>query len=304
MGLPPTGLPPMYWGMVEKEIQKPTVVQPPVEQALQQTMRQPIAPPKPQLLAQNDLYSTVQNDAQNELIYPLPYERFLEIRPYNNRTSQNESDWDLYKTRLVMGLPPKKHEQQFKKSNQNIKPTALVLHWTGDQYRKTYAGNFIKDEQGNKIEKDVNKLMDSMDDKKVHWIMTGVTGDTPQISETLAPQYKGGHVLGGITEVEQMDSFAQFPTNVSNKNALGIEVAYDPTLPGNEFSEKGREALQNFLITTMLQYNLSPKDLYAHGEIQKDRAGYNGEMVTFMKDFRKNLHKYLDDYGKKHGYKK
>lgn len=58
--MPIPTLPPMFWDMKETTVQKPQVVEQqmvPVEQALQQTVQQPITQPKPVMLAQNDLSS-------------------------------------------------------------------------------------------------------------------------------------------------------------------------------------------------------------------------------------------------------
>jgi len=251
-----------------------------------------------------------------------------DIQGYNERSMQNEKDFAAIKDRLVMGLTPQKNEEQFKSSREfKNKPEAFVVHWTGDQFR--YSGvdkntgekNWILDENGNKIPKPINQLINSMatrnkkgemvPGKSVHYVMDA----NGNIVQTLSENLQAGHVLGAagnpkkpkespaITEPQKQDSFTQFPTKVSSKNALGIEVAFDPTIKGNQLSETMTNNLREFLITTMLQHNLSPKNLYAHGEIQADRGGGKGEMVEFMKDFRKNLPKYLDEYADKYGLK-
>jgi hypothetical protein len=243
-----------------------------------------------------------------------------DINGYNERSMQNEKDWAAIKDRLAMGLTPQQSEKQFiSKKEMKDKQLSLVLHWTGDQYKysgidKNTGEKIWKlDAEGNKIQKSIEDLMKSMQNKSVQYMMTGITTDTPEIKQTLSTDLVGAHTIGAktnpknektwITEPENVGSYTRFPTKVSNRNAIGIEVAYDPNLKGNKFSEKGAAALREFIITTMLQKNLSPKDIYAHSEIQKKTTEHGGEMVDFIKDFRKNLPQYLDEYAQKNGFK-
>lgn len=256
----------------------------------------------------------------------LPYG---DIQGYNERSTQNEIDWSNFNKTITPTVYPKASktfEDRAKETGnktQNIdKPSNLVIHWTAEDRKykidpKTKEKIFLKDATGNFIEKKAEDFIPAMypgrvktpDGKitnvrnSIHYFLEGATGENPQIKQTLADNKKAGHVLGAYTgkgkrnlfSPEKVKDFTMFPTDVSNKNSLGIEVIFDPTA-GTSLSKQAENKLAFFIIDKMIEHKLSPKDVFAHNEIQK--KGDKGEMIDFMKKFRTNLPNYLELYKK------
>lgn len=255
----------------------------------------------------------------------LPYG---DIQGYNERSTQNEKDWSNFRSTLKNYTPAaypqasKNFEDRAKELGnkiQNIdKPSHVILHWTASQLRQLNSGEIMKDASGNPIEKTTKNFIPAMYVGRVkkpdgtttnvrnsiHYFQEGATGENPQIIQTLPDNKKAGHVLGAYDDKgkrnlfspEKVKDFTIFPTDVSNKNSLGIEVIYDPTIAGTGLSKQAENQLAFFIIDKMIEHKLSPKDVFSHNEIQK--KGDKGEMIDFMKKFRTNLPTYLELYKK------
>ena len=270
----------------------------------QQQMFQPQVPPDVKTPPPNTSTSlspaSVQLQQQQVLA---DIAKVKKARPHNNRTLEQD---DRFRAMLNLNgidvRPP---------SDKNY-----VVHWTADEFRyfkdKYGKNNFLQDKAGSLIPKTAKGLEDSMkaDGSRVNKIMTGMRGDNPSLFNSV-PFDKNvilGHVMGAkkgsqkpITGSEQTESGNTiFETNANNRNSYGIEVAFDPSKPG-DFSEEGKTVLRNHLIQTMIEQGIPPSQLFAHGEIQRDKSGGKqaGEMVDFIKDFRANLFPYVEQYQKR-----
>ncbi len=222
-------------------------------------------------------------------------------RPHNNRTLDQDDRFRAMLNINGIDVPPP--------SDKNY-----VVHWTADEFRyknlnKDGSKNFMYDKDGQLISKTAKDIEDSMKGGRdsVNKIATGMRGPNPSVSDFVPFGNPVGHVQGAkkegqkpITGSEQTESGNTiFETNATNKNSYGIEVAFDPSMPG-DFSEKGKTVLRNHLIQTMIEQGIPPSQLFAHGEIQRDKSGGKkaGEMVDFMKDFKTNLFPYVEQYQK------
>ncbi len=226
-------------------------------------------------------------------------------KPGNERTLTQDADFASQ--RRLLGIPDSSNPP----SNKNY-----IVHWTGDDFRYRSINpdgskNYLKDKEGKLIPKTAEELAVSMkkEKKAVNNIMTGITSEEPVIKSMTPYGGKVGHinpdkwrvplVYNPIKGSEQTASGNTiFQTDARNKNSYGIEVAFDPSMPRG-FSEKGKTILRDHLFQVMIEQGIPPSQLFAHGEIQRDRSGDQknaGEMVDFMKDFRKNLGSYLEQY--------
>ena len=251
----------------------------------------------------------------------LPYG---DIQGYNERSTQNERDWSNFRSTLKNYTPPaypqasKNFEDRAKETGNKIKNidkvSYIIAHWTANQFRTFNSGETMKDASGSPIEKTAEDFIPAMYGVKgpngeitknsIQYFLNRATSEDSYINQTLPDNKRAGHVLGAydkkgkrnLFSPEKVKDFTIFPTDVSNKNSIGIEVIYDPTIAGTGLSEQAENKLAFFIIDKMIEHKLSPKDVFAHNEIQK--KGDKGEMIDFMKKFRTNLPTYLELYKK------
>ena len=290
-----------------KQVVAPKVGPDPMQSFEQRQMFQPQVPPDVRTPPPNT--SASLSPASVQLLQQQVLADIAKVKkekPGNERTLTQDADFASQ--RRLLGIADSKNPP----SDKNY-----IVHWTGDDFRYKSINpdgtkNYLKDKDGNYIPKTAKELESSMrkEKKAVNDIMTGITSENPTIKSSTPYGGKVGHIdpdkwkgvpyiYNPIIGSERTASGNTiFQTDARNKNSYGIEVAFDPSMPGG-FSEKGKARLHDHLFQVMIEQGIPPSQLFAHGEIQRDRSGDQknaGEMVDFMKDFRKNLGSYLEQY--------